>query len=227
MTTTARRALSLGTLSVTFLRRLPHPFRLAARVSLGAVTTAATLVACGGGGNPLDNAETVSNPATTGGRKLSFLYYQYCVNPIFDLALPVQIGGATTINTCGSSGCHDNTNGTGGAFRVIQNATPFTYPPSGSPSPETVRATDIYRNFYSAQGEVIIGSPEQSRLLNKPLVRNMLHGGGLIFASDLDPNVQRIRFWLERPMPEGQDEFSPVPGMFAGGVASSANCLSN
>ena len=35
-----------------------------------------------------------------------------------------------------------------------------------------------------------------------------LHGGGLIFLSESDPNVMLIRYWISRPMPQGQDEFS-------------------
>ena len=37
----------------------------------------------------------------------------------------------------------------------------------------------MYKNFYSAQGAVVLGSPTQSRLLTKPLVQGVLHGGGL------------------------------------------------
>ena len=36
----------------------------------------------------------------------------------------------------------------------------------------------------------------------------VLHGGGLIFSSEQDPNVKLIRYWISRPMPQGQDEFS-------------------
>jgi hypothetical protein len=35
-----------------------------------------------------------------------------------------------------------------------------------------------------------------------------LHGGGLIFLSDSDPNANLIRYWITRPAPLGQDEFS-------------------
>ncbi len=71
-----------------------------------------------------------------------------------------------------------------------------------------IRATDMYKNFYSAQGEVVFGAPLSSRLLAKPLLLNVLHGGGLIFLSQDDPNVKLIRYWISRPMPQGQDEFS-------------------
>ena len=37
---------------------------------------------------------------------------------------------------------------------------------------------------------------------------NVLHGGGLIFASPQDPNVKLIEYWISHPMPQSQDEFS-------------------
>jgi hypothetical protein len=36
----------------------------------------------------------------------------------------------------------------------------------------------------------------------------VLHGGGIVFDSVDDENVRRLRYWIEHPMPEGQDEFS-------------------
>ena len=54
----------------------------------------------------------------------------------------------------------------------------------------------------------MVGSPDQSRLVNKPLVRGVLHGGGLIFGNPNDPEAKLIRYWINRPMPQGQDEFS-------------------
>jgi len=161
------------------------------------------LAACGGGG-PLGNAPTVSNPPATGGQKLSFVYFQKCINPVLvaQLALP---GGGT--GSCAASGCHDNTNGTGGAFRM-QGAAAAVDLSNPANTPDVVRLTDMYRNFFSAQGSTVIGAPTQSRLVNKPLVNGVLHGGGVIFASAQDPNVKLIEYWISRPMPEGQDEFS-------------------
>jgi hypothetical protein len=66
----------------------------------------------------------------------------------------------------------------------------------------------IRRNFFSAQGEAIPGQPLASRLLAKPLLLNVLHGGGLIFESPDDEMARRIAYWINRPMPVGQDEFS-------------------
>jgi hypothetical protein len=107
-------------------------------------------------------------------------------------------------NSCAASGCHDNTNGTGGALRIFP-AVAVDLAAAGGP--EAIRATDMYRNFYSAQGEAVIGSPATSRLVNKPLIRGVLHGGGLIFTSDQDPNARVLAYWISRPMPQGQDEF--------------------
>ena len=73
--------------------------------------------------------------------------------------------------------------------------------------PEQVRATAMYRNFFSAQGVSVIGSPAASLLLAKPRLLNVLHGGGLVLAADSEA-ARRIAFWIGRPMPPGQDEFS-------------------
>ena len=168
---------------------------------------ALVLAGCGGGGNPLTNPNSVDNTAgTTTRQKLSFAYFQTCVNDI--ITKPIKINGTATNNTCASSGCHDYLNGTGGAFRVIGAAIAA----SGAMTADQIRATDIYKNYYSAQGEVIVGAPLQSLLLEKPLVLNVLHGGGLIFPSTNDDNVKIIKYWIEHPVPAGQDEFSvPAP----------------
>jgi hypothetical protein len=174
--------------------------------------TAAALAAllpagCGGGGNPVGNPPTIANPQGATGQKLSFVYFQKCIDPIFQAQLQIDQNGVISTNSCSGSGCHDNTNGTGGAFRVIGQASPID-PSNPANTPDVIRASDMYKNYYSAQGEVIPGNPAQSRLVNKPLVRTVLHGGGLIFASETDPNVQRIEYWINRPVPAGQDEFS-------------------
>jgi hypothetical protein len=54
-----------------------------------AVAAAWGLASCGGGGNPLGNPDTIQNPPTQGGQKLSFIYFQKCINPIF---LAVDVG---------------------------------------------------------------------------------------------------------------------------------------
>lgn len=166
----------------------------------------AVLAGCGGA-NPLDNPSAINNPANTTGQKLSFRYFQKCINPIFLAQLQGVQNGVTTTNTCASSGCHDNTNGTGGAFRVEGTATPVDLN-LASNTPDVVRTTNMYKNFVSAQGEVVFGSPSQSRLVAKPLLLNVLHGGGLIFANEQDANVKLMQYWITHPMPQGQDEFS-------------------
>ena len=167
-----------------------------------------TLVACGGSSsNPFDNPSTISNPEGATGQHLSFAYFQKCVNPIFLAQLQIQLNGVTSTNTCAGSGCHDTVTGTGGAFRVVPAAAQLdvTLPAN---TPDVIRASDIYKNFYSAQGEVILGSVAQSRLLAKPLLLGVLHGGGLIFPSQTDPNAKIIQYWISHPAPLGQDEFS-------------------
>ncbi len=122
-----------------------------------------------GSSNPLDNPDTLDNPAVTTGQKLSFVYYQKCINPIFLAPLTINQNGQQSINTCAAAGCHDNTNGTGGAFRLVGSATSVDAAlPSNTP--DAIRASDMYKNFYSAQGEVVFGAPLQSRLVAKPLV---------------------------------------------------------
>jgi hypothetical protein len=173
-----------------------------------AIAAVAGLTHCGGGGdNPLGNPPQIANPAETSGQKLSFVYFQRCIAPIFVTPLQINVNGAVSTNTCASSGCHDNASGTGGAFRVVGSAAAVDLANAAN-TPDVVRASDIYKNFVSSQGSTVIGSPAQSRLLNKPLVQGVLHGGGLIFLNDQDPNVRLLRYWISRPMPEGQDEFS-------------------
>jgi len=166
------------------------------------------VAACGGGGsNPFGNPPEVSNPDGVAGQKLSFAYFEKCINPIFLAQLQINLGGAVSTNTCAGSGCHANATGTGGALRVEPAAQPvdLTNPAN---SADVIRASDMYKNFYSALGAAVAGSPSQSRLLAKPLLLNVLHGGGLIFPSDQDPNAKLIAYWISHPSPQGQDEFS-------------------
>lgn len=160
------------------------------------------LTACGGG-NPLDNPPSVQNGGVSGQDKLSFVYFQLCIDPIFRDSLPII--GTGLFNTCAGAGCHDNATGAGGAFRVVPSAVGVT----DFSAPDVLRNTeDMYKNYYSAQGEVVLSDATLSRLVNKPLVRGVLHGGGQIFASDADRNVQLMRYWMGNPVPRGQDEFS-------------------
>ncbi len=182
-----------------------HPF--GTQVALGAALLL-SIAGCGGGGsNPLSNPPSVENPAAIGGRKLSFVYFQKCINPILLASLQINQGGVVSTNTCASSGCHDNSTGTGGALRVVQSAQPVDLANPAN-TPDAVRASDMYKNFYSSQGSAVIGTPLQSRLLTKPLTLNVLHGGGVVFADQSDANARRIAYWISRPMPQGQDEFS-------------------
>ena len=165
---------------------------------------AVALMAACGGGSPLDNPPLVINPPGGTGQSLSFVYFQKCVNPVLlsQLSLP---GGGT--GSCASSGCHDNVNGTGGAFRTEATATvvDLTNPAN---TPAVVRTTEMYRNFFSAQGSSVIGAPTASKMLLKPLVQGVLHGGGLVFADVDAPGAKLLAYWISRPMPQGQDEFS-------------------
>ena len=194
----------------------------ARRSSTAACLLALGLAACGGdGSNPVGNPPEVSNPVGAVGQKLSFAYFQKCINPIFVARLQINIGGAISTNTCAGSGCHDNTSGTGGALRVVANAQLVDL----AGTADTIRASDMYKNFYSAQGSVVIGSTTQSRLITQPLVLNILHGGGLIFENQQDPNAVLMQYWITHPSPNGQDEFSTATySMFSNGDPNTGTC---
>jgi hypothetical protein len=162
------------------------------------LATALLLAGCGGGG-PLDNPPLVDNPVGSSGQKLSFAYFQKCINPILDP--PISSSSA-----CASSGCHANATGTGGALRIIPDATEVTL----TGSTDQIRAADMYKNFLSTQGQTVLSDVDLSRLLTKPQVKNVLHGGGLIFESAEDPNLKQMKFWISHPQPQGRDEFSTV-----------------
>ncbi|MFO1217998.1 MAG: hypothetical protein U1E89_06375 [Burkholderiaceae bacterium] len=182
------------------------------RCTVAAAAAFVVLAGCGGS-SPLDNPDTLANGQLSGAQKLAFAYFQRCVFPIFNAQLPIRINGQTSINTCAASGCHDNASGTGGAFRVIPNAQPVDVTNPANTA-DIIRGSDMYKNFYSAQGEVVFGSPLASRLLAKPMVNNVLHGGGVIFDSAADPNARTIEYWINHPVASGQSEFSTTTGMF-------------
>jgi hypothetical protein len=187
----------------------------------GAAAALLAVAGCGGGENPFDNPATVSNPKQVSGQKLSFAYFQKCINPIF--LAKVQSSAAASANTCASSGCHDNVNGTGGALRIVPDAQAVDLADPANTA-DAIRLTDMYKNFYSAQGSSIIGSPTQSRLFAKPLLLNVLHGGGLIFDSEQDAFARLIAYWITHPVPQGSDEFSAADGLFTPASASTGEC---
>ena len=83
----------------------------------------------------------------------------------------------------------------------------------------------MYRNFFSAQGSSVIGAPTTSKMLNKPLVQGVLHGGGQIFADANTPEARLLAYWISRPMPQGQDEFSnAAAAMFTPADPATGSC---
>jgi hypothetical protein len=171
------------------------------------------LAACGGGSPP-----DVANPEGAGGQKLSFAYFQRCVQPLLVAPLTAPQGGT---NTCASSGCHSSVNGTGGALRIVDAAALVDL----ALATQAIRATDMYKNYYSALGTTLPGDASQSRLFLKPLVRGVLHGGGLILTGDQDPVAKRLRYWIEHPMPAAQDEFSAAgSALFTPADATTGTC---
>jgi len=195
----------------------------AVRCTVAAAAAVLGLSSCGGGDNPLDNPSTLQNPTLAGNQRLRFSYFQTCVFPVFLKQLPIQFAnGTTAVNTCAASGCHDNTNGTGGAFRVIGNAQPIDLTNPANTT-DIIKASDMYKNFYSAQGEVVFGSPMTSRILAKPMVNGVLHGGGLVFANAQDANARLILYWINNPAPSGQDEFADPGFGFTPGNPATCN----
>jgi hypothetical protein len=197
----------------------------AVRGTVAAAAVLLGLTSCGGASNPLDNPSTLQNPTLTGNQRLAFAYFQRCVFPVLLAQLPIKFpNGTSTVNTCAASGCHDNTNGTGGAFRVIPNAQPIDLTNPANTA-DIIKASDMYKNFYSAQGEVVFGSPLTSRILAKPMVNGVLHGGGLVFESAQDPNARLIQYWINNPAPTGADEFSSSTfGMFTPADPNTGAC---
>jgi hypothetical protein len=192
---------------------------LAAAAALAAAV--ALFAGACGGGSPLGNPDDVQNPPGTTGRKLAFAYYQRCIFPLMLAELTTPSGSTAT---CGGGGCHDNTTGTGGALRVIRSATTLDVTDAANTA-DVIRASDMYKNYYSAQGVTIPGESLQSRLLAKPLLLNMLHGGGQIFASEADPNAKLIQYWIEHPAPRDQDEFSAATySMFSPADPNTGTC---
>jgi hypothetical protein len=190
------------------------PARLARASAIAGSACALLLAGCGGGGNPLSTPPDVSNPPGNAGESLSFAYFQKCINPIFLARLTIVQNGVSSTNTCAGSGCHDSNTGTGGALRIVASAEPIDLGDAAN-TPDAIRTTDMYKNFYSAQGVTVPGSPQQSRLLAKPLLMSVLHGGGLVFPDENDPNARMFAYWISHPSPAGHDEFSTASdGMF-------------
>lgn len=179
----------------------------AVRRGAGALLLGLGLTSCGGS-NPLDNPPDINNPSAEAGQKLSFAYYQKCINPIYLELLPIP--GTSVTNTCAAGGCHDVNTGSGGSFRINQGATDVTI--GSPPDADAIRKTDMYKNFKSAQGQVVFADPSSSRMITKPLVRGVLHGGGRIFLDESDPKIQLLLYWMTHPAAQGQDEFTaPAP----------------
>ena len=160
-----------------------------------AAIAATTLAGCGGSSsNPFDNPAPIANqPGSTTGQKLSFVYFQKCINPIFLKDLPAQGGGT---NTCAGSGCHALT-GSGGALRLVPTATAVDLTNAAN-TPDVVRTSDMYKNYYSSQGEVVVGSTTQSRLLLKPQLLGVLHGGWLGLFDIVTHPQQRGQGYAQR-----------------------------
>ncbi|MGI9303872.1 MAG: hypothetical protein ACR2RB_14415 [Gammaproteobacteria bacterium] len=107
--------------------------------------------------------------------------YRTCVDPIFHSVLL----GATGQVTCSAGGCHDNSSGSGGAFKII-------------PNPGT--DADLAANFNTARAFSNLGRPADSKLLLEPLAGTSdisgTHTGGDIFPGTGDVCYQAIIDWI-------------------------------
>jgi hypothetical protein len=188
-----------------------RPLALPASVACVTLLCATLLGGCGGGGNnanPADNPPDIANPtvlSTT--KRLSFAYFQRCVQPILEAELPTTVNGVPSLGSCAASGCHDSRSATGGALRLVREAQFQSFEPNPSNTAQ-LRQSEMYRNFISAQAAVVPGQPADSLLLNKPLGRGVPHAGGVSFNSANDLNARVMAYWIARPLPEGEDEFS-------------------
>jgi hypothetical protein len=189
--------------------------RPARRLPLAVASATAFAVAACGGGNALDNSPDVVNTPGGGSQSLSFVYFQECVNPVLVAQLALPAGGT---GSCAASGCHDNANGTGGAFRMQGSAAPVDVASVGE---DAARLTEMYRNFFSAQGSSVVGAPTTSKMLSKPLVQGVLHGGGQIFADANSPEARLLAYWISRPLP---NEFNAADSMFTPTGSDTRTC---
>ncbi len=167
------------------------------RAGAASILAAASLAGCGGGSNPFDNPDSVNNAPTTAGQTLAFAYFQKCIQPIL------------LARSCAASGCHDNNSSTGGALRLRPGAAQIDLSNTAI-TLDVIRTSDMYKTFVSSQASAIVGASAQSMLLRKPLVQGTLHGGGVIFGNNQDPDVKVLEYWINRPVPLGQDELSPA-----------------
>lgn len=175
-----------------------------------ALALALGLSGCGGA--------DIANPEGAAGQKLAFAYFQRCIDPLLVSALTLPGGGTAT---CASGGCHDDVHGTGGALRLVGDAAAVDL----GDSAEALRASAMYRNFYSAQGVTVPGDAAASRLFAKPLLLGVLHGGGQVLASQEEELAQRLRYWIEHPAPADQDEFSSATySMFTPADPATGRC---
>jgi hypothetical protein len=153
-------------------------------------------------------ADTVANPPGASGQKLSFLYFQRCVNPVLNTPLPVRIGGNTTTNTCAAGGCHDNVSGTGGALRLLGSAAPVdasALPDARARQRHVQELLLIARGKRGRQSRPEPPAEQAAGAQHTARGRPGLRDGGRPIAAQL------IRYWINHPMPAGRTNSAPRP----------------
>jgi hypothetical protein len=139
-----------------------------------AALVAMTLVAC--------DSVNVEEQDDASGQTLCVADYEMCINPIFD----ANLNSSTGPTTCSASGCHDQSSGSGGAFKIFSNATP------GS--------TEMLANFFAAKAFANLDNSVQSKLLLEPLrgISSITgtHTGGDILPDTGDACYVAMQSWI-------------------------------
>lgn len=158
--------------------------------------TLLSLVALAGCGNTI-----TPQPVQANGSTLCISDFERCVNPVFDAV----INGRTGPATCAAAGCHAQSSGSGGAFKI--------YP---KPAPGS---TESMANFFSARAFADLNNPPASRLLQKPDADGIPHAGGDIFPNSSDVCRAAITAWISNRV---DDENAPSCGSCT--VPATASC---
>ena len=121
--------------------------------TLAAFALAAALGACGGGSNPFGNPPSVENPPGVGGQKLSFAYFQKLhLSDLPGAAAdpPGQRQLDQHLRRLGLPRQHQRHRRVLPGHRRNAAVVDVTDPAN---TPDLIRATDMYKNFYSARGD--------------------------------------------------------------------------
>ena len=151
--------------------------------------------------NPLDNPPTVSNP--TAHRQTSSCpspTSRSCINPIFLAQLPIHSATARLDQHLRRRRVATTTP-TAPAARFVSCPTRSrSTSPNPANTPDVIRASDMYKNFYSAQGD---GGDRladaEPRCSPSRWCNGVLHGGGLVFETAQRSRTRKLIAVLDQP----------------------------